>query len=373
MEGPAQPKLQNHVASPSFPVTGAANTGYLRTSAGDFYQGTHWSQIDPVSIPYKAGGNVASIAEESYTNRSNGFGSLPNVRVETESLFGLLGHSGNSHHDQIHIKPVRVSTDFPAGLAPTSLHLQSADRDGEFYPFSSTFYSNESRETFSWTSEIPIFSPSQYANAVASSDPIYTQLPDGLPERIRDLALRVTSGHSTTYAKAKALERYLATTYTYAFADGSGHGDPPPGRNPTDWFLFDHREGTCMVFSSAFVVMARSIGIPARVVSGWAIDPTSDTQIVYTDQAHQWAEVPFEGLGWVYFEPTGSGGAPSRANLEEPAPILQEAPPPPQDTVTTITQWPTEVRRGTAFVVGGEVTTLDYLNVSGNADRNLCK
>ena len=359
----AQAQEPPHI--PLFSVQGAANTPYLRTAVGDFYHGSHWSQIDHVSIPYISGHRVEDTVRDSYTNQADGFGDLPNHRVETESLFGLLEHTGNSHHDHIRIKPARMNTDMPAGLTPTSLHLRSADRGGELYPFSSTFYSNESGETFSWTSEIPIYSPSQYHNAVASSDPTYTQLPDGLPERIRDLALRVTAGHSSTFAKAKALEQFLSTTYTYAFADASRSGDPPPGRDPTDWFLFDHQEGTCGVFSSAFVVMARSIGIPARVVSGWAIAHTEDIQIVHADQAHQWAEVAFQGLGWVTFEPTAPGGPESRANEQYTAPTLEAVPLPPQDTITTITQWPEEVRRGTAFVVGGEVTTLDGQNVSG--------
>ena len=113
-------------------------------------------------------------------------------------------------------------------------------------------------------------------SASAVDDPAYTQLPEGMPARIRDLALEVTRGHTSTYAKAKALERHLSTQYTYSYADapGGGTGTPPPGRDPVDWFLFDYQEGTCGVFSSAFVVMARSIGIPARVVAGWAIRAT---------------------------------------------------------------------------------------------------
>ena len=80
-----------------------------------------------------------------------------------------------------------------------------------------------------------------------------------------------------------------------------------------DWFLFDEPEGTCGQFSSAFVILARSVGIPARIVSGWVIGEVGVTQTVYSDQAHQWAEVPFEGLGWVTFEPSAQGAAPFRA------------------------------------------------------------
>ena len=79
-----------------------------------------------------------------------------------------------------------------------------------------------------------------------------------------------------------------------------------------DWFLFDSKTGTCGQFSSAFVVLARSVGIPARVVSGWTVSPVDGPQTVHADQAHQWAEVAFNELGWMTFEPTAPGGAPFR-------------------------------------------------------------
>ena len=299
---------------PVFNVSGAANTSYLRTAVGDTYSGGYWTQLDPVTIPYSAGDSVPGTVRSLYSSQSGQFASLPEYRRETESLFGFLEGFDSLYLDRIRIDPAGDFTELPAGLAPASLHLQSADRNGAVYPFSSTFSTNDSMETFSWTAEIPSYSAARYAGAAAASDPTYTQLPEDLPERIRELALTITAGHATTYAKAKALERYLATNYTYALADPSGADSPPPGRDPIDWFLFDHREGTCGVFSSAFVVLARSVGIPARVVSGWAISATGDTQTVYLDQAHQWAEVAFEGLGWVKFEPTAAGGAPSRTD-----------------------------------------------------------
>ena len=51
------------------------------------------------------------------------------------------------------------------------------------------------------------------------------------------------------------------------------------------------------------------------MVSGWAVSQSERPQTVKLNQGHQWAEVAFEGLGWVTFEPTGSLGAPSRAEL----------------------------------------------------------
>lgn len=53
------------------------------------------------------------------------------------------------------------------------------------------------------------------------------------------------------------------------------------------------------------------------MASGWAIAPVGVTQPVASDQAHQWAEVGFEGLGWIVFEPTGPGGPSSRAGSKD--------------------------------------------------------
>ncbi len=51
-------------------------------------------------------------------------------------------------------------------------------------------------------------------------------------------------------------------------------------------------------------MLARAVGIPARVVSGWVIVRQEDTQTVYGGQAHRWAEIALDGLGWVTVDPT---------------------------------------------------------------------
>ena len=112
------------------------------------------------------------------------------------------------------------------------------------------------------------------------------------------------------------------------------------------------------MFSSAFVLLARSVGIPARVVSGWSIAATDAPQTVYAIQSHQWAEVPFEGLGWVTFEATAGGGELPGREWATPLPPIEE-------TVTTINRWPAEVRRQVPFIIGGNVTTEDGRNVVG--------
>ena len=250
-------------------------------------------------------------------------------------------------------------------MFPDAIHAH-----GEYRPLSHTFSLSSPLPEYEWVSQVPHYSEAQLNAAGASTNPAYTQLPDGLPTRIRELAVQITSGHESTYAKARALEQHLKTQYTYKFADGSGSEAPPPGRDPVDWFLFDHREGTCGVFSSVFVVLARSVGIPARVVSGWAISPVPGQQQVNSDQAHQWAEVALQGVGWVPFEPTPSGGPPLRAQFQQEAqqpevqqPTREELR--PVGTTTGITVWPQEIRRRDSFSVGGTVRTSSGATVNG--------
>jgi hypothetical protein len=82
---------------------------------------------------------------------------------------------------------------------------------------------------------------------------------------------------------------------------------------PVDMFLFDTRRGFCEHYASAFVVMLRAAGIPARVVTGYQggeINPRGGYMIVRQSDAHAWAEAVIDGR-WQRFDPTAAV-APSR-------------------------------------------------------------
>ena len=84
---------------------------------------------------------------------------------------------------------------------------------------------------------------------------------------------------------------------------------PLAGRNEIDDFLFDRREGYCEHFSSAFVVLMRAAGIPARVVTGYAgayRNPIGGYWLVRKSDAHAWAEVWLPARGWVRVDPTAA-------------------------------------------------------------------
>ena len=151
----------------------------------------------------------------------------------------------------------------------------------------------------------------------------YLQLPDTVPQRVKDLAVQITQGADSDYDRMKLLETYLKTEYAYTNTPDVSKGN---GDDFVDDFLFEIREGYCDYYSTAMVVMARSLGVPARWVKGYATgvseleqymldfqelymgaDPSgAGTYIVRNADAHSWVEVYFEGYGWIPFEPTAS-------------------------------------------------------------------
>ena len=92
---------------------------------------------------------------------------------------------------------------------------------------------------------------------------------------------------------------------------------PRLGDNPVDEFLFTTRAGFCEHYASAFVVLMRAAGVPARVVTGYQggeINNVGDYLIVRQSDAHAWAEVWLKDAGWVRVDPTA---AVSPARIEQ--------------------------------------------------------
>ncbi len=97
--------------------------------------------------------------------------------------------------------------------------------------------------------------------------------------------------------------RMIRADFAYTLAT------PLPGRNSVDEFLFQQKAGYCEHFSSAFVVLMRAAGIPARVVTGYVggyRNPLGNYWQVRRSDAHAWAEVWLAGRGWVRMDPTAA-------------------------------------------------------------------
>ncbi|MGD0879143.1 MAG: transglutaminase-like domain-containing protein, partial [Anaerolineales bacterium] len=142
------------------------------------------------------------------------------------------------------------------------------------------------------------------------------QLPDNLSPQIVALAHQISAQALTPYDKADAITQYLRSHITYS----TTVVNPPPGRDSLDWFLFDSKKGFCNYYATAEVILLRSVGIPARMVVGFAQGEFSSPNlyVVRAQDKHAWPEVYFPGLGWVEFEPTSNQAPlvrPSGGNL----------------------------------------------------------
>jgi len=151
----------------------------------------------------------------------------------------------------------------------------------------------------------------------------YLELPTDIDPGIRSLARQQTTGLQTDFERALALESYFRTSgeFQYSTAVVPGHG----ATDLASWLLDpesdNYHTGYCEQFATSMAVMARTIGIPSRVVLGFAPGTPYNEGIVVRDRdAHAWVELWMPTQGWVRFDPTPRGDN-SSTSAELPFPI----------------------------------------------------
>jgi len=132
----------------------------------------------------------------------------------------------------------------------------------------------------------------------------YLALPPGTNPRTRNLVSGwLFQGRGPAQIVAQALTYFRTQEFYYTL------NPPLLDNNAVDQFLFDSKRGFCEHYASAFVVMMRSAGIPARVVTGYQggeINPVDNVFTVRQSDAHAWAEVWLRGQGWTRVDPTAA-------------------------------------------------------------------
>ena len=167
---------------------------------------------------------------------------------------------------------------------------------------------------YSLVSKVPAFSVEQLR---ASSTEVpadiaarYLGLPLDLTPQVRERAIALTQDQTTVYDKMRALQDHFRG-YDYNVRLGPREGDP------IEQFLAE-RQGFCQQFAGTMALMARALGVPARVATGFTwgdpvgVDEATGKTIyrVTGRQTHAWPEIYFHDLGWVAFEPTPGRGLP---------------------------------------------------------------
>ena len=170
--------------------------------------------------------------------------------------------------------------------------------------------------------------PGQLVEAPPVPQPVYvpmTDLPVDLPSFVAQLARQVTEDGRSQFERSVMLQDWFREDggFTYSLDRESGSGV-----DELRDFLGTgegSRTGYCEQFASAMAIMARAIGVPARVAVGFLRpEAEGDGSWVYSSHdLHSWPELYFEGAGWVRFEPTPpvhTDSAPGYTEASIPAP-----------------------------------------------------
>ena len=135
------------------------------------------------------------------------------------------------------------------------------------------------------------------------------RLPHGANPRSRELAERWRDEFRLPELISRAaLDHFRQENFFYTLQP------PLLEKNAVDDFLFNSRRGFCEHYASAYVVLMRAAGVPARVVTGYQggeINPVDGYLVVRQSDAHAWAEIWISGHGWIRVDPTAAV-APSR-------------------------------------------------------------
>ncbi|MEK4737778.1 MULTISPECIES: transglutaminase TgpA family protein [Bacillus] len=272
------------------------NKQYWRVETKDFYTGKGWDVSENrKKVSFKNKNDVVSWYE-------------PNTKTEiTEATITM-------QKSYPHLT-------YPAGLVSVEA---SSNVSYSVDPFSEKIYtmhgdSSTTLNSYKVTYEVPEFSienlKSVKTNEGHETSPYfmtkYTQLPESLPQRVKDLAVNLTNDKDNRYDKVLAIENYFTdNSFVYETMNVLY---PAKNQDYVDQFLFDTKSGYCNNFSTSMIVLLRSAGIPARWVKGFTEGTLENTlasaegENVYTianNNAHSWVEVYFPGYGWIPFEPT---------------------------------------------------------------------
>jgi transglutaminase-like putative cysteine protease len=252
---------------------------YYRLTALDHFDGDVWSQAHPHP--------TTRIAGESVTPDAPG---VPAQRVVQTFVIGALaGPWLPVAYDPVGIDGVadaQLQTDVRAVVAPNGIH------------------SGSNYQAFSQVSKVTaqeLDRPMTYDKKALRDD---LQLPRAVPEKVRTIARQVAGSEPTPYRQALALQDYLRT-FIYDEKVAAGHGFKDIVE-----FLTVAKRGYCEQFAGAMAVLARTLGIPARVAVGFGYGPSSGPHSyrITTREAHAWVEIFFSGEGWIAFEPTPRAG-----------------------------------------------------------------
>jgi transglutaminase-like putative cysteine protease len=276
-------------SAPLFSITGVTQTSYLRNLVGETYEDGNWLPDESASSVQYTDGQITF----NVTNYSSA--DDVNFQIQPSTAFG--------------------------GFIPSTKETNwiSLNSSLQYFPDQQIFFSdNTFTNSYNASYTSYKFDITTLREAETVPDSRYLQVPSNILMELKPLALKITQNFTSPFDQATAIEDFLQQNYHYDL----DYTPAPSGVDPVIWFLFNSTRGVCTHFNSAFVLLARSIGIPARLCAGFLIDPSSNYQTVASTQRHAYSEVLFKDLGWITFDATGFGN-PADGNSSEGIPFIQ--------------------------------------------------
>jgi transglutaminase-like putative cysteine protease len=263
---------------------------------------------------------IAVLNRFSENEWSSGDREVPSSHTADGKMPGLIGVADGLERDTYGYE-VEATRDFRSTWLPTTSQVDSVDAPGDWRYDTTTMdflASDNDLDTSQLTWRFDAVRLHYDANRMALAGPVgalvpraYTELPANLNPIVHQLALNVTANEQSRFEKAVALQQWFreAGGFEYTTDVDLGNGSDDLVRFLSD--DEDGRRGYCEQFAAAMAVMARSIGIPARVAVGFLspVHADKDTYVYSAHDLHAWPELFFPGSGWVRFEPTPPGRA----------------------------------------------------------------
>lgn len=267
-------------------------TQYLVTQTYDTYDGRlNWSQSVTQSHDYDANATLPASAPQGTVHIVTQAVYLTNIGNGQRSLFA----AGEPESFSV-ASDVAETTE---GNVPTSWESQRTLINGDKY----TAESYVSSATVAQLEAVPYASvaPSAYSQAII--DRYLTNNNTTIAQQVAQTAKEWTANTSNPYDAMVAIEAQL-----HLFHFSYHNGTIPPNEDAVVWFL-QNKSGFCTFFASTMALMARSLGMPARIVSGVNSGSYDEKQHDFVEKGtdlHAWTQVYFAGYGWINFEPTAS-------------------------------------------------------------------
>jgi hypothetical protein len=283
---------------------------YLKRTVFDQYDGKHWL----ATIKTKPA--ICEKSESGWTE----LGGVPQLFVASEQkTITVL---------QVITAEIGLGQIIPAASIPQRVDLREKNSGSvsvDEYGVLRSEKSIKAGTVFKIESKVPLFDIKKMHEAerdavkekeILDKQGIYLQLPSALPAEIKKLTEEIVIADDNFFNRADRICKHLRTHYKYSSDVYRGAENEDLVSN----FLFKKKEGACGEFSSAFVVMCRLAGVPARCVAGYgpgSDDGRTGRREVCGQDGHAWGEVCIPNVGWVPFDATPTGTMPESIKQDD--------------------------------------------------------